>query len=692
MHLIRGCASHNRILGLSLRFAHQRRRALATPHHGISASGAAGGKCRTGLGFRLIPVLIAMALAWMPGQLRAQSFPELTEARAVRALTSDQARQARPVRLRGVVTVLSGWKSSFFFQDATAGISVDRSSDAPKVEAGQLVEIEGTTAPGLFAPLVNATRVTVLGKGKMPLARLAGFDELAHGKLDSQWIAIRGVVRSAIVRPSWGRRVLFLEVDIGDGNRVIVRIHDFPETGLEWLPDSTVSVRGVCGTIFNNKRQFVGLRLFATNLGDVQAERPAPADPFNIPLRTLGNLLQFGDQGGIGNPVKMLGIVTYSDSEHGLYIQEGSEGVLVQPRIANSVALGSQVEAVGYPAEGRYSARLEDALVRVVGVAQSPAPVTKTASDMIVVNDGFPGAPFDSVLVRLQGVLIEEVPGSEEDVFLLRDGDSVFTARLPVSESAGPAGLALREGSLLSVTGICVAKADNAREARSFEILLRSAADVAVLKEASWWTASRSRMALGLLVFVLLFMAGWMALLRRQARLRALALTDDLTGLYNRRGFLLIAEHQWKLALRKNASALLFYIDVDEFKKINDLLGHKEGDRALQTVATALRDCFRKTDLIGRLGGDEFSVIAIEADPRSQAELERRLDEVVQESNRKAGRKFQLSLSIGVLACDNSLESSTLEELLARTDALMYEKKREHASGQSKSSASPTLQ
>ena len=633
-----------------------------------------------------------MALAWMPAQLGAQNFPALTKASAVRALTSDQARQARPVRLRGVVTVLSGWKSSFFFQDATSGISVDRSIDTPSVEAGQLVEIEGTTAPGLFAPLVNATRVTVLGKGKMPPARLAGFDELARGKLDSQWVAIRGVVRSAIVRPSWGRSVLFLQVDIGDGNRVMVRIHDFPETGLERLPGSTIFVRGVSGTIFNNKRQFVGLRLFATNLGDVQVERPAPADPFNIPLRSLSNLLQFGDQGGFSSPVKMRGIVAYSEAEHGIYIQEGSEGVLVQPRKATPVTLGSQVEAVGYPAEGRYSAILEDALVRVVGVTQPPIPITKTASDMIVVNDGFSGAPFDSVLVRLQGVLIEERPGSEEDVFLLRDGDSVFTALLPVSASPGRARLALREGSLLSVTGICVAKADNAREARSFEILLRSASDVVVVKDASWWTASRSRMALGLLVFVLLFMVGWMALLRRQARLRALALTDDLTGLYNRRGFLLIAEHQWKLALRKNASALLFYIDVDEFKKINDSLGHKEGDHALQAVAGVLRDCFRKTDLIGRLGGDEFSVIAIEAHPRSQADLERRLADVVEQNNRKAGRKFQLSLSVGVLACDNSLEGSTFEELLARTDALMYEKKRENAGGQSKSPASPTLQ
>jgi hypothetical protein len=117
------------------------------------------------------------------------------------------------------------------------------------------VEVHGVTAPGKFAPIVITNNVTVLGKGKMPPARLLSLDKLAGGKQDSQWLALRGIVRSAVVEPSWGRSVLFLDLDIGAGSMVRVRVHDFTEA---WhrLPGTTISIRGVCGTIFNDKRQF----------------------------------------------------------------------------------------------------------------------------------------------------------------------------------------------------------------------------------------------------------------------------------------------------------------------------------------------------------------------------------------------------------------------------------------------------
>src|SRR5882757_688544 len=130
-------------------------------------------------------------------------------------------------------------------------------------------------------------------------------------------------------------------------------------------------------------------------------------------------------------------------------------------------------------------------------------------------------------------------------------------------------------------------------------------------------------------------MSGWLAIVRRQASLRALTVTDPLTGLYNRRGFLLLAEHQWQLSLRKKTAFLLFYIDVDRFKEINDSLGHKVGDLAIQAVAAVLRECFRKTDIIGRLGGDEFAVVAVDACLETRAMFEQRLARLVQQNNQK---------------------------------------------------------
>ena len=202
---------------------------------------------------------VVFAMLAMPRPVLGEAVPQLTVVRAVRALTPDQAREARPVRLRGIVTVLSGWKSSFFFQDSTSGISIDRLDNSPELHSGQRVEVRGYTATGMFAPIVIANSVTMLGEGKLPPARLFTPGELAEGKEDSQWIAIRGIVRSTAVRPSWGRLVLFLNIDVGGGKLITARIHDFPQTHWERLSDATVTVRGVCGTIFNDKRQFVGL-------------------------------------------------------------------------------------------------------------------------------------------------------------------------------------------------------------------------------------------------------------------------------------------------------------------------------------------------------------------------------------------------------------------------------------------------
>ncbi|MBC7926700.1 MAG: GGDEF domain-containing protein, partial [Bryobacteraceae bacterium] len=249
----------------------------------------------------------------------------------------------------------------------------------------------------------------------------------------------------------------------------------------------------------------------------------------------------------------------------------------------------------------------------------------------------------------------------------------VFEAHLPLSAAVDATEYI---GSVVLLTGICTVHGDSDHNPVSFSILLRSSKDIIVVKHASWWTASHAAWVVGLLVIMVLVMAGWLAVVRRQASLRLLTVTDPLTGLYNRRGFFLLAERQWQLVLRKKTSILLFYIDVDHFKEINDLLGHKEGDRALRTVASALRECFRKTDIVARMGGDEFAITAIEDPGSSRAVMEQRLADIVRKNNEKDGA-FQLSLSVGVLTCDHSLGALSIEDLLAQADTLMYEQKRD---------------
>jgi diguanylate cyclase (GGDEF)-like protein len=162
------------------------------------------------------------------------------------------------------------------------------------------------------------------------------------------------------------------------------------------------------------------------------------------------------------------------------------------------------------------------------------------------------------------------------------------------------------------------------------------------------------------------------ALLDRE--LRHLALTDDLTCLFNRRGFFAAATQQLKLAQRNGQSLLLLFCDVDNLKKINDTFGHQEGDLALIRTADALEQSFRGSDILSRLGGDEFVVLASETSNQTQEIILRRLEKNLKKSSATEAR-YALSLCVGVARFDPK-RATTLGELMVQADKAMYEKKR----------------
>jgi diguanylate cyclase (GGDEF)-like protein len=159
-----------------------------------------------------------------------------------------------------------------------------------------------------------------------------------------------------------------------------------------------------------------------------------------------------------------------------------------------------------------------------------------------------------------------------------------------------------------------------------------------------------------------------------QAELGNLALTDELTGLYNRRGFMALAERQLKIGRRSGRGMLLFVMDVDRLKQINDSFGHFEGDRVLKRTAEVLEETFRDSDVLARLGGDEFAVLAVEASRRSEARIKTRLFECLKSISAKPSR-YEISLSIGLARFDPCSRMS-IGELMAKADQAMYELKR----------------
>ena len=163
---------------------------------------------------------------------------------------------------------------------------------------------------------------------------------------------------------------------------------------------------------------------------------------------------------------------------------------------------------------------------------------------------------------------------------------------------------------------------------------------------------------------------------RLLSALRSLSLIDGVTNLYNRGGFADLGEQYVKLARRSAQGITLVYVDIDRFKTINDSLGHHVGDRALRKVAEILRVTFRRSDLIARLGGDDFAVLALEATGEDAKALVERLRRQVSDSNETSKEPYQLSISVGMARYDGE-GRATLEGLLDQANEAMREEKAE---------------
>lgn len=168
---------------------------------------------------------------------------------------------------------------------------------------------------------------------------------------------------------------------------------------------------------------------------------------------------------------------------------------------------------------------------------------------------------------------------------------------------------------------------------------------------------------------------------KAEEALRELALTDDLTGLRNRRGFNTLAEQYLKLARdrRTEERLLLVYADVDGLKQINDRFGHEEGSRAIVEAGVLLRKSFRASDIIARIGGDEFCVLAVGASAQSAEDITARIEENLRRHNAQSTCPYRLWLSVGVTRIDPGCTDS-VGDLLVRADRAMYEDKNEKKS------------
>jgi hypothetical protein len=329
-------------------------------------------------------VSVGVALVLLPFGGHAQPSKEspriLTKVSQIRSLSVAEAARKYPIQLKAVITFVAAESSVTFLQDDTAGIYLFGQSD-PRLIPGRMVELTGNTTPGEYAPSIENATVHYLGQGPLPLAPLKSMDRLLSGAEDSQWVAVQGVVHSANVEdrlpPDMQKTTPHLVLQIAaDGHQFKARIRQFQQ-GEDYsrLVGATVTIRGVCGTLFNTKRQLTGVQLFVPSVEQMTVDVPAPSDRYAAPVAPISSVLQFHPGDVSDGRIHVRGVVTFRKPGFGLVAQDETGGVVIETPRTTDVSPGDLVDAIGFPAAGSFVPVLQDSDYRKIGKAAVPPPV-----------------------------------------------------------------------------------------------------------------------------------------------------------------------------------------------------------------------------------------------------------------------------------------------------------------------------
>jgi signal transduction histidine kinase len=437
--------------------------------------------------------------------------------------------------LRGVfMGQISMAENSFTIADQTEGIYLAGPlALAGKFNRGDLVEVEGVTDPGGFAPFVLARTERKIGQAEIPPPRRAELGDLSDVGLDAQWVEVSGVVRSCSPiaereRPNpppgtvvasnaaaWNERRFKLILASGS-DRLAVEVNQ--DLIPEHYVDAEVRVRGICFSQHNTSRQFLNPLLEVPRDVELTIEKPPPGDPFAGPAKPVASLLEFDRQGNFGHRVHVRGVVMHHRQGDLLWLRDGQRGLRVESAQNLPLNVGDEVDVAGFPARGPYSPVLEDGVYRKVAALPRPAPFP--------LGNTVAALQHDSDLVELEATLVEERRIEDGRVFTLDWKGRRVEASLQTGGEAGASAHWL-PGSRVRVAGICSVLTSKSGpmsgiwEPQSFQVLMRGTDDLTVMAAPSWWTHQHLMLLLGLVAGVSLLAAGavmWTA--RRRLRER----------------------------------------------------------------------------------------------------------------------------------------------------------------------------
>ena len=458
----------------------------------------------------------------------------LTSAQQVLVLSLDAARQSlMPVRLQGLVTYPDPIAHIVYVQDSSAGIRVVYTNVDYQPAVGQLVVVEGTAAGGMFAPFVDCAGVRVVGSAAIPEPCEAPAARMVAGELFGQWVQVEGVVRDVAKDPE--SALLFVS---SGGLRFHAVIQPFPGSTLpvEWL-DARVSLRGVCWTDVDAENKPTGFTLYVPGTNYLLVLRPGERDIFRqsaLPISSHPELLRQSDA-----RVKVTGTVAFHSPSGYVYVT--GEDSAVRARLLVPLARakpqahyverapvlplrpGERIELVGAPTAATFSPLLQDAEFRRLGDSPPPAASAVSAAEI------FEGK-YDGRLVSLKARLLasetRQAGALKHQVLVLQTGDTIFDA---LWEFAGTNALTIpAKNSYLRATGICALQLGELNQIRSFRLLIRGPADLALLGRPPWWEPLPAGKILAAIVALVGVAIGWIWLLRRQVFQRTAELQSEV--------------------------------------------------------------------------------------------------------------------------------------------------------------------
>lgn len=353
----------------------------------------------------------------------------------------------------------------------------------------------------------------------MPAGRKASMEELASGRLDSQWVEVEGVVRFATEASG------FLVLDLAvEGGRLKTMILEFDEKDPDRWVDTTVRVRGVVGGRFNRKNQLIGVQLWVPGIKDLHVLKEPPADPFDLPVRPIESLFRYSAAETSSHRVRVQGIVTMQRMGRTLYVRDDSGDLQIDTWQRTPVQPGQRVDVIGFPGVIEFSPVLQDANFRELGAAGiTPSPIRISGEQALA-------GSHDAALVEIEGRLLNQSLAQQEEILILQDEKISFSAHLNLESGQRSLGN-LPVGSRLRLAGICAVQNSPDGRPLSFRILLHSATDVSILQRPSWWTLSRVLAIAATLAGLMLSALVWLVVLRRRVKHQTEVIQQQVTHL-----------------------------------------------------------------------------------------------------------------------------------------------------------------